>query len=119
MSCDWCARNLSNGERVPIGIVTDRDLVIEVMAKEIDPANISAGDLMSAELVTAGENETVYEAITRMRAKGVRRIPIVNEHGGLAGIIAMDDLVRALGEQLTTLGRIVAREEFEEGQRRR
>lgn len=73
----------SNGERVPIGIVTDRDLVIEVLAKEIDPADIRAGDLMSAELVTAGENETVYEVITRMRAKGVRRIPIVNEHGGL------------------------------------
>jgi CBS domain-containing protein len=109
----------TNGERVPIGIITDRDLVMEVMAKEIDPASISAGDLMSAELVTAGESETIYEIITRMRAKGVRRLPVVNEHGGLAGVITMDDLVRALGEQLTVLGRIVAREEFEEGQRRR
>jgi CBS domain-containing protein len=109
----------SNGERVPIGIVTDRDLVIEVMAKEIDPADVSAGDLMSSELVTAGESESVNGVIALMRAKGVRRIPVVNELGGLTGIIVMDDLVRALAEQLTTLGRIVVREEFEEGQRRR
>ncbi len=108
-----------NGERLPIGILTDRDLVIEVMAKEVDPSSVVARDLMSAELITGSENETVYDVVARMRAKGVRRIPIVNEHGGLIGIVTMDDLVRALGEELAMLGGIVAREQFQEGQLRR
>jgi CBS domain-containing protein len=108
-----------DGERIPLGIVTDRDLVMQVMALEADPATITAGELMSGPLTTAGEANTVYETAELMRLKGVRRVPVVNEHGGLVGIVALDDLLKIIGEELTLLGRVFAREQMQEHQSRR
>jgi CBS domain-containing protein len=107
------------GTRRLVGIVTDRDLVMQVMALEADPATITAGELMSGPLTTAGEANTVYETAELMRLKGVRRVPVVNEHGGLVGIVALDDLLKIIGEELTLLGRVFAREEMQEHQSRR
>lgn len=108
-----------NGERIPVGMVTDRDLVVQVMAMEADPATVTAGELMSRELVTAGEGNSVQETAELMRVKGVRRVPVVNELGALVGIVAMDDLLKVIGEELTLLGRVFARERLQEQQSRR
>jgi CBS domain-containing protein len=108
-----------DGERIPVGIVTDRDLVVQVMALEADPTTVTAGDLISGALKTAGEANTVYEIAELMRSKGVRRVPVVNEHGGLVGIVALDDLLKVIGEELTLLGRVFAREQMQEHQSRR
>jgi CBS domain-containing protein len=74
---------------------------------------------MSGPLTTAGEANTVYETAELMRLKGVRRVAVVNEHGGLVGIVALDDLLKIIGEELTLLGRVFAREEMQEHQSRR
>jgi CBS domain-containing protein len=108
-----------NGKKIAVGIVTDRDLVIEVMAKERDPALITAKDLMGQELVTVGEGNDVYETAELMRDRGVRRTPVVDDQGGLAGIVTLDDLLRIIGEQLALLARVIARERFQERQSRR
>ena len=108
-----------NGERMPVGIVTDRDLVIAVMAVNSDPSVVPAGEVMSSELVTAGERNDVYETVELMRFKGVRRIPVVNEQGGLTGIVTMDDLLHVIGEELTLLGRVISRETSREQKARR
>ncbi len=108
-----------NGERIPVGIVTDRDLVVQVMAAEADPAAVTAGDLMARELVTAGEGNSVHETAELMRLKGVRRIPVLNEHGALVGIVTLDDLLKIIGEELTLLGRVFSREQLQEQQSRR
>jgi CBS domain-containing protein len=108
-----------NGERIPVGIVTDRDLAVEVMALEADPAVVKAGDLMGPALVTAAEANDVYETAELMRLKGVRRVPVVDAHGGLVGIVTLDDLLKVIGEQLTLLGRVISRERFQEEQSRR
>jgi CBS domain-containing protein len=108
-----------DGERVPVGIVTDRDLVVQVMAAEADPAAVTAGELMGRELVTAGEENTVHETAELMRLKGVRRVPVVDEHGALAGIVTLDDLLEVIGEELTWLGRVFSREQLQERQSRR
>jgi len=108
-----------NGERIPVGIVTDRDLVVEVMAMEADPTVVTADDLMGRELVTAGEANSVHEIAELMRSKGVRRIPVVNEYGALIGIVTLDDLLKVIGEELSLLGRVFSREQFEERQTRR
>src|SRR5574340_613686 len=65
------------GFRVPVGIVTDRDLVVEVVAPGLDPSVITVGDIMVPELATVTENIGVFEAIQYMRTKGVRRLPVV------------------------------------------
>lgn len=100
-----------DGRRVPVGIVTDRDLVIEVMAKEVDPALFRMGDLVTRELFSAHEQDGVYETIQRMRVHGVRRMPVVDRDGALVGIVTLDDLLALLAEEMTALSRITAREQ--------
>jgi CBS domain-containing protein len=103
-----------NGKRVAVGIVTDRDLAVQVMAAERDPLTTTARDIMGPELVTAGERNDVHETAELMRFKGVRRIPVVDEDGGLLGIVTLDDLLAVIGDELTLLGRIFARERVQE-----
>jgi CBS domain-containing protein len=103
-----------NGKKVAIGIVTDRDLVVQVMAAERDPLATTAADIMSPGLITVSERSTVYETAELMRFKGVRRIPVVDEDGGLLGIVTLDDLLAEIGEELTLLGKVFARGQVEE-----
>lgn len=98
------------GNLVPLGLVTDRDLVVEVLAAEVEPAKLIARDLMDGELVTAAESELVYEAIGRMRAKGIRRLPVVDAGGFLVGVLSADDVTEFLAEELTDVARIVPRQ---------
>ena len=67
-----------DGERVPVGILTDRDIVVSVIALGLDPASLLVGDIMSDDLLTCSESDDVYETIERMRLRGIRRVPVVN-----------------------------------------
>jgi len=98
----------------PVGIVTDRDLVLEVLAAEIDPEKVTVGDLTSYELVTANEDDGLWETIQRMRTKGVRRMPVVDRKGQLVGIIAIDDLLEILATELHELTKVIGREHVRE-----
>jgi CBS domain-containing protein len=94
----------------PVGIVTDRDLVVQLIARGADPERFCAEDLMSADVVTAIGSETVFDAIWHMRRRGVRRLPIVDAHNRLQGIVCLDDLTDALGQELSALARIAPRQ---------
>ena len=96
-----------SGARVPVGIVTDRDLVVEIMAPAIDQMLITVGDIMAPELARINEDAGVFEAIQYMRAKGVRRLPVVDGSGGLVGILTLDDLLELLAEELLDIARLV------------
>jgi CBS domain-containing protein len=108
----------SAGKRVPVGIVTDRDVVLEIVCMELDPSVLTAGDIMGLELVTVRESEGVFETIRYMRAKGVRRIPVVDAHGGLVGIVTLDDLLEVLAEEMSELARLISTEKKRESQTR-
>ncbi len=108
----------SNNIRKPIGIVTDRDLVIEIMATELDSSVITVGDIMVPKLVTVNESTGVFEAIQYMRRNTVRRSPVVDDRGGLIGIIALDDLLQLLAEELADLAKLTSREIDKEIQQR-
>lgn len=108
-----------NGRRIPLGIVTDRDVVLGVVAPELNPAALTIGDIMGQELITAGETEDVFDAIQRMRNKGVRRMPIVEDDGSLVGIVSIDDVIEVLAEEMTQLARLISREQLHEQQFRR
>ena len=107
------------GKRIPVGIVTDRDIVIEVDATELDPKVITIGDIMTSQLATVPESEGLLETMEVMRAKGVRRLPVVGGEGQLVGIVTIDDLLEILAEELTDLTRIVSKEQAREIQSRR
>jgi len=110
---------MNGGKRVPVGIVTDRDAVVEVMATGLDPNAITVGDIMEPDLVTARENEGVLETMQIMRYKGVRRLPIVDKAGELIGIVSIDDLLEVLAEEFSELAKVVAREQARETATRR
>ena len=107
------------GRRVPVGIVTDRDLVVEIIAPELDSTVITVGDIMVAELATVQESNGVFEAIQYMRSKGIRRLPVVDDDGGLVGIVTLDDLLVLLADELGALARLVEREQKNEAGSRR
>lgn len=107
------------GLRVPVGIVTDRDLVVEIMAPGLDPEVITVGDIMTPELATVAENIGVFEAIQYMHTRGVRRLPVVDGKGGLVGILTLDDLLELLAEELSAFSRLVKREQKKEMTSRR
>ena len=102
------------GGRIPIGVLTDRDIVIELLAEDVDPNSVNVGDVMSAELLTAQEEDEIWDTIKRMRNQGVRRVPVVNKENGLEGILAVDDLIDLVAEQLKDLVDLVAIEQRRE-----
>ena len=98
----------------PVGVVTDRDLAIEILAQEVPAETVIVGDVMGAELLTAREEDGIWETIMRMRAMGVRRLPIVSRHGELVGILTMDDLLQFIVGELSDLVKLVRREQKRE-----
>ena len=102
------------GVRVPVGIITDRDLVVEILAQGLAPSGITVGEIMVPELASAKENIGVFDAIQYMRSKGVRRLPVVADNGGLVGIITLDDLLELLAEELLDLAKLVKYEHKKE-----
>jgi len=97
------------GRRVPIGIVTDRDIVIAALAT--DAANIQeleVGDIMTVDPITVSEDDDVKDALRRMQRGGVRRVPVVDANGSLAGILSMDDVLVVLSEELARLSQLAA-----------
>jgi len=105
---------MNGGKRVPVGMLTDRDIIVEVIATGLDPAVITVGDIMSQDLVVGRESDSVLETLEVMRFKGVRRLPTVDRDGQLVGIVTVDDLLEILAEELNELARIVAREQSRE-----
>ncbi len=108
-----------NGDRVPIGIVTDRDLVLEVLGNGLDPDHTTVARLMRQPLVIATEDEQVTPVIARMRTHGVRRVPVVDARGSTVGIITLDDLLRLLVHEAGALLEIVSSEQNQERRERR
>ncbi|HNB02165.1 MAG TPA: CBS domain-containing protein, partial [Nitrosomonas sp.] len=100
-----------DGKRVPVGIVTDRDLVVEVIAPELDADAITVGDIMMTGFAVVKEETGVFEAIQYMRIKGIRRLPVVDAEERLIGIVTLDDLLILLAEELDALAKLVAREQ--------
>lgn len=110
---------LEPGQRLPRGILTDRDLVVGVFAQGIeDLKQIKVGDVLGRDLVTVYGEEDALECARKMAVHGVRRLPVLNISGDLIGIIAYDDLVAWLSRTLSELTSLFGRQPFREGERR-
>lgn len=106
------------GHVEPAGIVTDRDIVVELIAKAVPVDDVTVGDIMSFALLKVVEDETVFDTAQRMRCRGVRRVPVVTNTGELAGILALDDILSMLSEELSMLSRLTQRETEQEAKKR-
>jgi CBS domain-containing protein len=87
----------------PVGIVTDRDLVLELMAEGLDPAVFTAGDIMSVDLVLASPDMDAMDAVQLMKTHRLRRLVIADKAGHLVGIVSMEDVLELLAQELGTL----------------
>ena len=84
----------------PLGVLTDRDIVVKVTAKDVDPHTLTVGDVMTPEPLTAAEDDGISETLHRMRQLGVRRVPVVGARGQVTGVLSIDDVVDHLVNQL-------------------
>lgn len=107
-----------SGRRFPTGLITDRDLVVEVLAADAPLEALTAGDIRTAEVLSVGESEDVFDTLELMRRKGVRRMPVVDAHGALAGIVTLDDLLEILAEELQNMVKLISRERLHEAEQR-
>lgn len=109
----------SDGGREPIGMITDRDIVVQVIATGRDPASTKVVDVMTAPLVIASGSEDLDTALERMREQGVRRLPVVDDTGNLLGIVTLDDVLQVHARQAAGLLDVIAREQTRENRARR
>ncbi len=97
--------------RRPIGIVTDRDMVVQVVSADVDYHTLTVGDIMSERPATIKETAGLFETIAQMRSDGVRRLVVVDAADKLLGIVAMDDLISVLAEELSALAMTIRAEQ--------
>lgn len=100
--------------RVVVGMLTDRDIVTAIVAKEVDPSRLIVEDVMTADVVTAGEDDTVMDLLEMMRSKGIRRLPVTTPEGMLVGLMALDDLLEVVAEQLLAVVKAIGAEQARE-----
>lgn len=98
---------------IPVGMITDRDIIVEIIAEEVTLDSVTVGDVMSYELTVVDENDDIWETIQRMRINGVRRLPVVSA-GRLVGIISVDDLLGVIAGEFLGLVNIVSSEQQRE-----
>jgi signal-transduction protein with cAMP-binding, CBS, and nucleotidyltransferase domain len=94
------------GRPAPVGLVTDRDLVVGVIARARDPNQVRAADIMCADLETVVDSELIYDAIWHMRKRQILRLPVVDAHGALVGMLTADDVAEFLASELTEVARL-------------
>jgi predicted transcriptional regulator len=103
---------------VPIGVLTDRDIVIEVLAENVDPKVLRVADVMSTDLATVRDDNGLEFALNVMRGHGVRRLPVLDRDGALTGIVSLDDIIQYLARLATAIGSTLEVEQFQETKRR-
>lgn len=108
----------NGGGRKPVGILTDRDIVVEVLALGLDPATMTAADIMSQSPVVSQADDDVLWALKVMRDRGVRRLPVVDGQGELAGMLAFDDVVQCLGTSIGDIAQMIGTQRLAEASRR-
>lgn len=96
----------SKGGLEPVGLLTDRDIVIELISQGISPAEVSVKDIMSPSPVTAPHTASLHEVIQIMKKAKVRRLPIVDAKNLLVGFVSFDDLIENLGKEMASLSQI-------------
>ncbi|HEY9268578.1 MAG TPA: CBS domain-containing protein [Methylotenera sp.] len=108
-----------NDTTIALGIVTDRDVVVEIVAPGLDPKVITVGDIMLPHLACIEEDRGIFDAIKLMTSKGIRRLPVVDSNGSLIGILTLDDLLLMLAKEFFSIAMLLSNEQKNEFIKRR
>lgn len=104
---------------VPLGILTDRDIVMSTVAFGVAPDTVYVEDVMAPTLVTAKTNDNFYHVLNLMKEHGIRRIPLVDGGGTVAGIVCADDILATLAGELNDVAKITEKQRNVEVSRRK
>jgi CBS domain-containing protein len=91
------------GDERVVGVITDRDIVVAVVAREVEPRSLKVGDVMTRNPLLVGEDICLDAVLSFMRDAGVRRVPVVGPHGDLRGVLSMDDVLERMAQQLANI----------------
>jgi signal-transduction protein with cAMP-binding, CBS, and nucleotidyltransferase domain len=105
---------VARNDATPIGILTDRDLVLRVLAKGASPEAVPVGDVMTRDVGTCRSDDDLFKATQTMRRYGVRRLPVLDESGHVIGLITADDIYAVLAAHMKELGQASVREKLHE-----
>jgi predicted transcriptional regulator len=95
----------------PVGVLTDRDVVIKVVAMQIDPSTLTVSDVMNRDPVVVAETDSVAKALGHMRRIGVRRLPVVGAQGQLVGVLSLDDVLETMADELNAIAGSIRNEQ--------
>jgi CBS domain-containing protein len=96
--------------RIPVGILTDRDILLTLLQSGTHLDGTFVGEVMSRDPLVLHDSESIEQAAEQMRAHAVRRAPVVNEYGSLVGIVSVDDLLDVLAEELNSIAELIRRQ---------
>ena len=102
----------------PVGVLTDRDIVVGVIARGVDPKTVCVGDIMTVKPITVRESDSVAAALQKMREFGIRRLPVVNECRELVGVLSMDEVLQVIAGDAQQVVNAIHRERQIEGVKR-
>lgn len=105
--------------RRPIGVLTDRDIVLQVTARDVSPHDVTVEDVMTPRPMTAALGDDLIELMHGMRLAGIRRVPVVDERGALAGVIAVDDVIDVISGLIGDIAGSIKSEQRQEWRTRR
>jgi CBS domain-containing protein len=106
----------TSGELRPQGMITDRDLVLEVLAANIDPSVVKAEDILTCELICVTDTHDVTEALKYLRYYAVKRAPVVNVNGLLVGLFSIEDSLGTLSDEFSQIMKLLSNELIDERQ---
>ena len=95
------------GRRLPVGVLTDRDIVVQVIARDVDPRGLTVGDVMARDPVSAAETDDLSVVLQHLRNAGLRRVPVIDSKGALAGVFAIDDAINVVSGLLDDIASTV------------
>ena len=88
-------------DALPVGVITDRDIVVKVVARDVDPHSVTVGDVMTREPLIAADDDSIGDTLRRMRELGVRRVPVVGAGALVCGVLSIDDVLDNVVGQLS------------------
>jgi CBS domain-containing protein len=102
----------------PVGMITDRDIVMATIALNIPFEGLTVSDIMTEKVITVSQDAGIHEVIKLMRTHGVKRIPVIGAKKALAGIVSRDNVMKYLGDEFSLIGETYLRQRSKERERR-
>jgi CBS domain-containing protein len=102
---------IDRDDRRPLGLITDRDIAMRVVAESKHPDETLVREILTDDPITVVESTPIEDALSKMRSHGRRRVLVTGDDGELVGLLAMDDILELLAEEMAEIGELIEHQE--------